>query len=168
MFQREFTTRTITAEPISAESFAEFGTLLCALDDGTPFTAEEAQLDVSRGTPRYYLMRLEHRPPRFAGITRHRQTTQALLSVGGKEWLLAVAPPKDLDIPDATPCAEEIRAFRVPGDVVVLMKRGTWHSGPHFTEDEMSFANLELADTNVVDHQTYRLDRELGFTMEIV
>ena len=59
-------------------------------------------------------------------------------------------------------------AFRIPGDVAVLPRRGTWHSGPFFTRERMSFCNLELADTNQVDHHTYRLDRELGVRCEVV
>jgi hypothetical protein len=30
------------------------------------------------------------------------------------------------------------------------------------------FFDLELADTNQVDHHTYRLDRELGLRCEVV
>lgn len=156
------TTRTLRVEPLTAEAFAPFGSVVEPLEDGTPMTPAEAVLDVSRGTARFYAMHLEDKPARFTGITRHRQVTQALAAVGGGSWLLAVAPPVDVDVEHAVPALDDVRAFEVPGDVAVLMHRGTWHAGPFFEGPEMSFFNLELSDTNQVDHQTHRLDRELG------
>jgi ureidoglycolate lyase len=159
--------RKLPVEPVSVAAFAPFGTVLEAMDDGTPFTAQEQLLDVSQGTPRFYLMRLVDKPPVFRVLTRHLQTTQSLISVGGKEWILVVAPPGDPDRPGTLPDVDDVRAFSVPGDVAVLMKRGCWHSGPHFDAPEMSFVNLELADTNQVDHATYRIGHELGLEFEL-
>lgn len=146
---------------LSPEAFAPYGAILEPLADGTPFTAEEAALDVSAGVPRFYLMILEDKPLRFTSITRHLQTTQTLMATGGREWFIAVAPAGDLD-EASTPRLEDVRAFRITGDVAVTMHRGTWHSGPFFHEERMDFVNLELSDTNVVDHHTFRLDDELG------
>ena len=156
----------LEAQAVTAENFRPFGVVLHALEDGTPFTAEEAALDVSEGTPRFYLMTLRDKPLEFTRITRHLHTTQTLMSVGGAEWFIAVAPAGDLS--DAgIPRQEDIRAFAIPGDVAITMNKGTWHSGPYFHEDELSFVNLELSDTNVVDHHTYRLDRELNVRVVI-
>lgn len=162
------TTHRITARPLTDEAFAPFGAVLRATPDGAPFSEREALLDLSRGTPRFYVMSLVDKPPAFTGITRHRAVTQTLAAVGGKPWLLAVAPPYDVDVPDTAPRLEDIVAFQIPGDVAVLLHRGTWHSGPFFTGERMSFFNLELADTNQVDHHTYRLDRDLGIRCEVV
>lgn len=152
-------TRTLPVSPLTAAAFAPFGVVIEPKPDGAPFSAEESVLDVSGGTPRFYIMSLEDKPATFTGITRHRRTTQTLLGVGGGEWLLAVAPPTADDTP---PAIDEIRAFRIPGGSAVTLRKGTWHSGPFFAAPTMDFANLELSDTNVVDHDTYRLDRELG------
>jgi hypothetical protein len=77
--------------------------------------------------------------------------TQCLGSLGGKEWLIAVAPPgttaRDLD-DDARPALEDIVAFRVPGDRAIKLHVATWHAGPHFVHDECLFFNLENLDTN--------------------
>jgi ureidoglycolate lyase len=151
------TTIALTARPLTPEAFAPFGTVLAATEDGVPAGDVDAALELSAGTPRYYLMHLRDKLPRFDRITRHRAVTQCLASVGGAPWLLAVAPPLDLDDPAATPDAAQLAAFVVPGDVAVLLARGTWHAGPYFTAPEMSFFNLELADTNQVDHHTVAL-----------
>ncbi len=156
----------LEAEPLTDESFLPFGVVLRALEDGTPFTAEEAALDVSEGTPRFYLMTLRDKPLQFTRITRHLHTTQTLMSVGGDTWYIAVAPAGDLS-EDGFPLLEDIRAFAVPGDVAITMKKGTWHSGPYFEPQELAFVNLELSDTNVVDHHSYQLDRELNVRVVI-
>jgi ureidoglycolate hydrolase len=161
-------TRHLSAQPITAADFAPFGVVLSALPDMTPMTADEQMLDLSGGRPRFYLMELHDKPPVFRAITRHRRTTQALLSVGNHGWVIAVAPPGPLDDADAVPDLDAIKAFRVPGDVAVLLRRGTWHSGPHFSEPTRSFANLELSDTNVVDHHTFHIDRAHGIQYEVV
>ena len=43
-------------------------------------------------------------------------------------------------------------AVEIPPGVFVKLNVGTWHAGPYFTANQMDFANLELVDTNVVDH----------------
>jgi ureidoglycolate lyase len=162
------TTHRITARPLTPEAFEPYGAVLAATEDGAPFSEREALLDLSRGTPRFYVMALVDKPPVFTGITRHRAVTQTLAAVGGRPWLLAVAPPHDVDVPDAHPALDDITAFHIPGDVAVLLHRGTWHSGPFFDGEQVPFFDLELADTNQVDHHTYRLDRELGLRCEVV
>ncbi len=91
------TTHEITARPLTPEAFEPFGAVLAATPDGAVFSEQEALLDLSRGTPRFYVMSLADKPPAFTGITRHRAVTQALAAVGGRPWLLAVAPPRDVD-----------------------------------------------------------------------
>jgi ureidoglycolate lyase len=155
-------------EPLSAEAFAPFGTVLAAQADGQPFGPCDAVLDLSRGTPRFYTMRIPGRGLSVQQITRHRLVTQALASAGGHAWVMAVAPPLALDMADAEPALESIRAFRVPGDVAIALHRGTWHAGPLFDAAEARFFNLELADTNVVDHYTCHLVRRYGTALRLV
>ena len=47
--------------------------------------------------------------------------------------------------------------FRVPPGHFLKMHAGCWHAGPLFEPhvEFMDFYNLELADTNVVDHNTH-------------
>jgi ureidoglycolate hydrolase len=73
--------------------------------------------------------------------------------------MLGVAPP---DPARAEPDPAAIRAFRIPGDRAVKLHVGTWHAGPYFAAETADFYNLELADTNVVDHETCDLARSFG------
>jgi ureidoglycolate lyase len=154
--------RKIAVNRLTPETFAPFGQVIAPTEDGTPFEAQDAALELSRGTPRFYIMQLPRRGLRFRQITRHREVTQCLAAVGGKSWLIAVAPPGKLE----EPALEEISAFKIPGDVAIKLHRGSWHAGPFFEDDEISFFNLELADTNEVDHQTCHLDQTFGAVFE--
>lgn len=150
----------MATRPITDEAFAPYGRLLTAQPDGTGTTVAEAALDLSRGTPRFYVMALAHGRTTFTRITRHRQVTQVLAAVGGGAWRMAVARG---DGPaDEAPALHDIVAFEIPGDVAVLLHRGTWHAGPFYDGPTMAFFNLELTDTNVADHDTSELDTRFG------
>lgn len=149
----------ILARPLTAELFAPYGEVIAAVDDGVAFDEPDAALELHRGTPRFYVMRLHDRAPVFDRITRHRAVTQCLASVGGAPWYLGVCPPDDVDRADATPDVSRLQAFEVPGGVAVKLHRGTWHAGPYFDEPEQCFFNLELTDTNRIDHHTVEIGR---------
>ena len=59
-------------------------------------------------------------------------------------------------------------AFRIPGDCFVKLEVGTWHAGPYFDHDTVDFYNLELSDTNVVDHFTHNFLTKQNLTFEII
>ena len=147
---------------ISDEAFAPFGQVLWPEDDGKLFDSMDAQLSLEQGTPRFYLMRLENKGLRFHKITHHRQCTQSLGSLGGLEWLMAVAPA------DSVPSVDNLRAFRIPGNCFVKLNQGTWHAGPYFSHDVVDFYNLELSDTNVVDHHTYNFLTQVKYEFELL
>jgi len=160
-------THPLPAREATPEAIAPYGTLIEPGDDGTPFGAADAVLDLGRGTPRLYIMRLTARPMRVTGITRHAAVTQCLAAMKGEEWFIALAAPGDADDPDAVPDPAGIEAFRIPGDKALALHRGTWHAGPYFAAPSVDFLNLELADTNIVDHHTVRLDRRFGLAFDI-
>src|SRR5471032_2200520 len=147
-----------------ANAFAPFGQVIAPSTDGAPFGPSDAQLVLTNGTPRLYIMRLKQRGLAFDRITRHVRVTQCLAAVGGGEWLLAVAPPLAPDDRAAMPEPASIQAFRISGPVGIKLHRGTWHAGPFFTAPEMDFLNLELADTNEADHVNCHLGRDHGVT----
>lgn len=164
-----FALRTIPVEPLTPQAFAPFGTVIVPREDGGPFGPGEAQLDLTQGLPRFYAMRLSGRGFIVTRITRHRRVTQVLASAGGRAWRMAVAPPRGLDDGDAEPTVEDIRAFDIPGDVAVMLCKGTWHAGPLFAEGTtQSFFNLELADTNLTDHHTCDLAARYGIALDVV
>ncbi|MEG3435941.1 ureidoglycolate lyase [Pannus brasiliensis CCIBt3594] len=154
----------IPARPITVEDFRPYGQLIAPSEDGKPFDNEDARLELNRGTPRFYIMRLHTRGRKFSRITRHSQCTQCLGSLGGKEWFMGVAPPSESPEPDL----DRLTVFRIPGDCFIKLEVGTWHAGPLFDEEFIDFYNLELSDTNVVDHFTYDFRKERSIGFEIV
>jgi ureidoglycolate hydrolase len=153
---------------LTAERFAPYGSVIAPMDDGVPCGTANAPLDLSGGTPRLYAMRIPARGLTVTRITRHRRVTQALASVGGHTWFLAVAPPRAAHDPQAEPALDDIRAFRIPGDVAVMLYKGSWHAGPLFEGAEQSFFNLELTDTNAVDHHTCDLAARYGAALRLI
>jgi ureidoglycolate hydrolase len=140
----------VPIEDLSPEAFAPFGTVVVPTEDGTPYGPSDAKLDLFGGTPRFYAMRIPARGLTIRYITRHKAVTQALASVGGAIWYLGVAAPSVAD----APTLDAIHVFKIPGDAAVVLHKGAWHCGPLFDGPDQSFFNLELADTNVVDHDT--------------
>ena len=155
--------QTLPAPWISSETFAPYGQVIWATDDGKPYDLQDAQLILDRGTPRFYIMRLHQNGRRFTAITRHQNCTQCLGSLEGKDWFLGVAPPSERSKPDLN----EIRAFHIPGNCFIKLHLGTWHAGPYIDGEWVDFYNLELSDTNVIDHHTCNLRSSYGVTFEI-
>jgi len=146
-------TQQLIAQPITPETFKPYGQVIFATEDGAVYGPDNAQLKLDHGIPRFYIMRLGKLGRRFSRITRHRKCTQCLGSLAGKSWFMAVAPPGDTD----QPALEKIAAFQIPGNCFIKLEVGTWHAGPHFDADFIDFYNLELSDTNQVDHDTCSL-----------
>jgi ureidoglycolate hydrolase len=78
---------------------------------------------------------------------------------------MAVAPPGAVDDPKAEPALADIAAFVIPGSVAIKLNRGTWHAGPFFDDEAIDFLNLELSNTNDVDHQSSHLDERFGLSL---
>lgn len=144
----------LKAVAVTEERFRPFGQLVRPTHDGKPFDAQDARLNLSQGTPRFYIMRLPRRGMSFDKITYHEKVTQCLGGLGENDWYMAVAKPTGSV--ESYPKEEDLVAFRVPPGVFLKMEEGTWHAGPLFDNaDHMDFYNLELSDTNVVDHNTH-------------
>jgi ureidoglycolate hydrolase len=154
----------LPAALVTPENFRPYGQVIAASPDHKGFDATDAQLSLEQGTPRFYIMRLPRRGRTFWKITRHVQCTQCLGSLEGKEWLMAVAPPGESDQPNL----DAIAAFRIPGNCFIKLERGTWHAGPYFEQEAIDFYNLELTDTNLVDHHTCDLKSTYGIEFEII
>lgn len=153
----------LPAQWVTADHFTPYGQAIFPSADGKPFDPTDAQLDLARGTPRFYIMRLTHRGLTFDRITRHVQCTQCLGALNGKAWYLAVAPASCADRPQL----DQLAAFRIPGDCFVKLNAGTWHAGPYFEDEVVDFYNLELSDTNLVDRFTYNFSEKDGLEFTI-
>jgi ureidoglycolate lyase len=154
--------------PLEAETFAPFGQVIKPALDGTPFGPDDAQLELGRGIPRFYILPLMRKERSFRMITRHLSVTQCLIAIGGQPWLIAVAPPNDPDDPTKMPDPSKIQAFRVPPNLGIKLHRSTWHAGPFTDGEKIDFMNLELADTNQVDHFSCHLDQDYGMEFRFV
>ena len=147
----------IAVAELTSEAFAPLGEVGAPLADGG-HGAGDVALDLSSGTPRFYIMRLEQRGLAFEIMARHDRVTQCLGAVDGEPWLIAVAPAGI-----AQPGLGDIRAFRIPPDRFIKLGHGTWHAGPYFAEPLRDFYNLELTDTNTADYTVCRLDVPVAF-----
>jgi ureidoglycolate hydrolase len=158
------TVRSLQAQLITVENFRPYGQLITPSNDGKMFDESDAQLNLHNGVPRFYIMRLQTHGRKFNRITRHSQCTQCLGSLGGQEWFMGVAPPSSHPQPDL----EKLRVFRIPGDCFIKLEVGTWHAGPLFDPPAINFYNLELSDTNIIDHFTYNFAQEQSIEFEII
>ena len=162
--QSATTTIPLPATLVSSEAFHPFGQVIFPSEDGAVFGPDDAQLDLSQGTPRFYIMHLDHKGRHFSRITRHQACTQCLGSLNGEEWLMVVAPPG----PEDKPNPSDLKAFRIPGNCFIKLHLGTWHAGPYFDQAAIDFYNLELSNTNIVDHYTCDLSVTFGLSFSIV
>jgi ureidoglycolate hydrolase len=156
-------TRILPLTLATPQSFARYGQVIMPMEDGVAFSANDAQLELNRGVPRFYSMQLLHRGMAFRHITRHRLVTQCLGSMLGTTWLLGVAAPEPSS---DTPNLDTLAAFLIPGDRFIKLHTGAWHAGPYFAAPTALFYNLELSDTNIVDHQTCNLLETWGLEFE--
>ena len=150
---------------ITVENFHPFGQVIFPSQDGKAFDTEEAQLNLQNGIPRFYIMHLTNKGRKFNKITRHVNCTQCLGSLAGKDWLMAVAPPNNNT---DRPAIEQITAFRIPGNCFIKLEIGTWHAGPYFDHEFVDFYNLELSDTNIIDHFTHNFAQSHQLEFEFV
>ncbi len=149
---------------ITPENFKPYGQLITPSEDGKVYDETDAQLRLSNGIPRFYIMRLQERGRQFHRITRHEQCTQCLGSLEGKKWFMAVSPPGKENYPNI----DQLQAFEIPGNCFIKLEVGTWHAGPYFDHEFVDFYNLELSDTNMVDHFTYDFLEQDNVIFEMV
>lgn len=116
---------------------------------------------------RFYIMRLPTRGMTFDRITYHADVTQCIGGLGSTPWYLAVAAPSgSLEAP---PAENDLHAFQIPEGSFVKLHQGTWHAGPLFQDAEsMDFYNLELSDTNQVDHNTHVYSTQDNLQVEVL
>lgn len=117
-------------QPMSAEAFAPYGTLLDGGGQGAPHygsdigtSAWRVDLDVAK--PLFLMLRT---PPTTLGVTqleRHFNVQQTFLPLGGSAAALVVARPTR---GDALPRPEDVTAFLLDGTFGYALHVGTWHS----------------------------------------
>lgn len=137
---------TITPEPVTAEAFAPFGEVVSL--EATP----KLPIDLYNGLnaihgpvvlqvderPEFILFRVGYRGGDIRYMERHHGMTQTFIPLNGDPFVSVVAPP-DAPLVDGFPDFSSIRAFLVPGDVILNIHRGTWHEPPFPTKDGQKF-----------------------------
>ena len=139
--------RDVTPEPLTPEAFAPFGRVIEASDAVERISINQghavrydrlAALDVADGGGSGAISLFRAKPlaePVLRVFERHPLGSQSFVPLGGRDYLVAVAPAGDFD-----PAA--IRVFRAGGGQGVHYTKGVWH---HF------LLVLEESDFLVVD-----------------
>lgn len=124
--------RELTPEPLTAEAFAPFGRVIEASDAAVKLDINQghavrydalAEVDVADGGGSGVISLFRAQPLGelvLRSFERHPLCSQSFVPLGGRPYLVAVAPPGDFD-----PAA--IRLFRAEGHQGVHYDRGTWH-----------------------------------------
>ena len=139
--------RELTPEPLTAEAFAPFGSVIQAGDDAVKLDINQghavrydrlAEVDVGDGGGAGVISLFRARPleePVLRQFERHPLGSQSFVPLSGRPYLVAVALAGDFD-------AANIRLFRAEGHQGVHYGKGVWH---HF------LLVLEESDFLVVD-----------------
>ena len=157
------TTYKLHARYITTENFKPYGQLIQPVADNKYYDFRDAQLNLSKGIPRFYIMSLKYKKKQFHSITRHNFCTQCLGALDSKIWYIAVASPTL----ENKPKKDNLVVFKIPSNCFIKLEVGTWHSGPYFDDEIVNFYNLELSDTNVNDHFSYNflVNENVQFTI---
>ncbi|WP_405221584.1 ureidoglycolate lyase [Lentisalinibacter sediminis] len=125
------TRRTLTLEPLSAETFRPYGEVIAAgtvnadpmndarferYDDLARLTAEgRVGMSIAR------CRRAASQPVTCPMVERHPRGSQAFVPLAGFRFVVVVAPA------GAPPSADDLRAFLTDGSQGVNYRAGTWH-----------------------------------------
>ncbi|PPL18869.1 ureidoglycolate lyase [Microterricola pindariensis] len=146
-------TRTLTAEPLSADAFAAFGEyldlgaggerVLTTRGDGW---TDRRSLHAVLETPGHLGFTLGAATPfQITGMERHHHTREVLLCAA-EPVVVAVAATAG-ERPDAA----DLRAFLLqPGDVIVLAE-GIWHTACHGVGKPAHYYWMATADDSIAD-----------------
>jgi ureidoglycolate lyase len=139
--------RELTPEPLTAEAFAPFGSVIQASEDVVKLEINQghavrydrlAEIDVADEGGVGAISLFRARPLEalvLKTFERHPLGSQSFVPLGGRPYLVAVAPAGDFD-------PAGIRLFRAEGHQGVHYRKGVWH---HF------LLVLEDSDFLVVD-----------------
>lgn len=167
----ETTVRTLVAERATPENIVLFGAFIGGPPDGTarlsnfydqavmvqpsPFHSD-LPVEISVCT-------IEPRPFRVRWMERHFQHTQAFLPLGGKPFVMVMAPATEDGLPDP----DQVRAILLDGSAGFLLHVGVWHEFAFSVEPATQIAVLltkeatqGLSKDNMVGTEGYSADLE--------
>jgi ureidoglycolate lyase len=142
--------RELMPEPLTAEAFAPFGSVIEASDDAVKLDINQghairydrlAEIDVADNGGAGVISLFRARPlaaPVLKMFERHPLGSQSFVPLGGRPYLVAVAPAGDFD-------PAKIRLFRAEGHQGVHYKKGVWHHFLLVLEADSDFLVLDRA-----------------------
>ncbi|HLL30525.1 MAG TPA: ureidoglycolate lyase [Allosphingosinicella sp.] len=124
--------RELTPEPLTAEAFAPFGSVIEASDEAVKLDINQghairfdrlADIDAADGGGTGVISLFRARPLGelvLRGFERHPLGSQTFVPLSGRPYLVAVAPPGPFD-------SARIRLFRAEPNQGVHYRKGVWH-----------------------------------------
>ena len=109
----------------------------------------------------------KHRDFTFTQMERHTRTIEVFIPLEGCS-IFPVAPPSDLNDPNAMPSPEDVTAFILDGKKGVILDEGTWHWAPFPLGIESTFALLLKKPTVEKDITIKDLEKEKGLLFKLV
>jgi ureidoglycolate lyase len=142
--------RDITAEPLTPEAFAPFGSVIEASDAAVQLAINErhavrydrlAEIDAADGGGVGVISLFRARPlgvPVLKGFERHPLGSQSFVPLSARPYLVAVAPAGDFDV-------AAVRVFRPAGHQGVHYRKGVWHHFLLVLDAESDFLVVDRA-----------------------
>lgn len=129
----------LPVRPATAEALAPYGELIGRVDTVPAQTlnnyagairkparfVSDADTEISVAT-------LKRRPLEVRWLERHFKHTQSFIPLGGRPFVVVLAPPTDGDMPDL----DRVEAFLFDGSAGLCMKIGCWHEFPFVLVDD--------------------------------
>lgn len=141
--------RSLHAEKLTPDAFERFGNVIEATSSAAPISINsgtclkfpnlaipECSLDGGRASIHIYRSTPLPHPITVRAFERHNWGTQAFIPIGGKPYLIVVAPPGEFEIAN-------VRVFRAEGTQGVQYHRGTWHHFCLALEAESEFIVID-------------------------
>jgi ureidoglycolate lyase len=133
--------RILKLEPATRENTAAFGQIL-----GFDASVPPLPIDFYGGTVKVRRMvdfvsdeqtempvvTADRRPMEVRWMERHFKHTQTFIPLGGRPFVVVMAPPNGRELPDL----DQVRAFRFDGQAGFMLRIGTWHEFPFPLEDQ--------------------------------
>ena len=122
------------------------------------------------------LSRPKPREMRVRWMERHAKHTQTFIPLGGRAFVMVLAPPGG-ELPDL----DAVRAFRIDGSQALMLKKDCWHDYPYAiqsntdlliimrreTMDNLGAKTFIDGETHAPDVEKNDLQARLGVTIEL-
>lgn len=146
----------LKVQPMTREGFAPYGVLIDSRGS--------VEIDLGEGKQSLTGATAERRPLRFDFMARHKRTMQVFSPLYSTQFVIAVAPPGETEVPQV----ERIAAFLVDGRLPYAYHKGTWHTPPFPVGEWASYLvvdrtgtlddDWELVDLKATHDQVFEID----------